>query len=719
MAKATTTLDVTGMHCAACVGRIERFLKKVKGVEDASVNLATNRALVTHDPADTTPESLIGAVEKAGYGAALVREQTASPQPSAPTRDLILAAILAAPTLVLSMALMHPPAWLDWALAVASAMVVFGFGRSFFMGAGKALLHGGGATMDTLIALGSSAAYLYSLTELIFSPHPQLYFDTASTIITLILMGRWLEGRARRRASDALRSLAELTPKIARQVYPDGTEKDVSVERLRAGDLLRVRPGEKIAVNGVVVSGASAIDESLVTGESLPIEKSSGDSVIGGTLNTNGALIYRATATGSGTVLAHMARLVDEAQASKAPVQKLADTISAIFVPTVLAIALLSFLGWLFLGHASVGIALARAVAVLVIACPCALGLATPTAIMVGTGRGASMGILIKNGEALTRAEAITRVVFDKTGTLTEGKPRVTDIVSLIASRDEILKLAAAAEQGSEHALGQAIVARAGSEGLLGAAKADAFASTPGGGVRAQVEGRRVLVGAGEYLQSEGIAVDEAAREAVDKLEREGKMAILVAEGSEVAGVIGVADTLRPGAREAIARLSRMGLAVSLLTGDSARVAEAIAKQAQIEDARANVRPDQKAKAMQEWQSIEGQRVAMVGDGVNDAPALAQADLGIAMGLATDVAMEAADIALLRSDLAGVADAIQLSRRTMKTIRQNLFWAFAFNLVGIPLAALGLLNPIIAALAMAFSSVTVVSNSLRLKAARL
>jgi len=719
MPKATTNLDITGMHCAACVTRIERSLKKIEGVEEASVNLATNRARVTHGLGQARAQALIGAVEKAGYGASVAQERVSQPAEGASATDLILAAILTAPVLVLSMAVMQPPAWIDWAFAVASGVVVFVLGRSFFTGAIKALIHGGGATMDTLIAIGSSAAYFYSLAELIRATHPQVYFDTAATIVTLILMGRWLEGRARRRASDAVRRLAELSPKIARQVLSDGSERDVAVENLRPGDLLRARPGEKIAVDGVVVSGASAIDESLITGESLPVEKAEGDPVIGGTLNTSGALIYRATATGADTVLARMARMVEEAQASKAPVQKLADSISAVFVPVVLAIALVSFLGWFFLGHVGLAAALTRAVAVLVIACPCALGLATPTAIMVGSGRGATMGILIKSGEALTRAESLTRVVFDKTGTLTEGRPRVTDVVALEGmSESEVLRLAASAERGSEHALGQAIIERAAGDGLLDAQEAESFASAPGRGVLAQVAGRRVRVGTSAFLADEGVVVSDSARAARERLEGEGKTAMLVGVDLKVAGVIGVADTLRPGAGAAVARLSQMGLCVSLLTGDSQRVGEAIAREVGIADIKAGVRPDQKAQAVREWQEA-GQNVAMVGDGVNDAPALARADLGIAMGRATDVAMEAADIALLRADLAGVAEAILLSRRTMKTIRQNLFWAFAFNMVGIPLAAVGLLNPMIAALAMAFSSVTVVSNSLRLKAARL
>jgi len=726
--------DLQGMHCASCVARIERSLKKVAGVEGAAVNLATNRASVTFDAALASPASLIAAVEKAGYGATPVAD--ARPQEDAVGRDtalreLVGAAVLTLPVLALSMASMGKgrPAWPigeDWAFAALTTVVVFGFGRQFFVGAWNALSHGGAATMDTLVALGASAAYFSSLAALIWSPRPRVYFETAATIVTLILLGRWLEARARRRASDTIRSLAALAPRTARRVREDGAEADVPVEALRPGDILRVRPGEKIAVDGVVTAGASAVDEALLTGESLPVEKAIGDAVIGGTLNTSGALLYRATATGADTALAHMVRLVEEAQGSKAPVQKLADRVSAVFVPAVLGVALLTFLFWFLAAHASVAGALAPAVAVLVIACPCALGLATPTAIMVGVGRGASLGILIKNGEALERAHRVGRVVFDKTGTLTEGRPALTDVVTHGSlGRQELLRLAAAAERGSEHPVGRAIVAGADAEGLAG--EAETFTSLAGAGVRASVEGRDVLVGTAALLREAGVAVPKEAGVAVPKageadlsrLEAEGKTSVLVAVDGALAGLLAVADTVRPGARDAVARLGRLGVAVSLLTGDGARVAGAVAGLVGIQEVEAGVRPDGKAAAIKKWQDGGQAHVAMVGDGVNDAPALAQADLGIAMGRATDAAMAAADITLLRVDLNGVADALLLSRRTMTIIRQNLFWAFAFNVVGIPLAALGLLDPMLAALAMAGSSVSVVSNSLRLRAVRL
>ena len=721
------TLDLQGMHCASCVARIERSLKKVAGVEEAAVNLATNRASVTYDPAQTSLAALIAAVEKAGYGATPVTE-TRPKEAEAPGRDaallnLIGAAVLTLPVLVLSMAGMGMagmgrPAWAEWVFAALTTAVVFGFGRQFFAGAWNALRHGGAATMDTLVALGASAAYFSSLAELIWTPRPQVYFETAATIVTLILLGRWLEARAKRRATDTIQSLIALAPKTARRVAGDGSEQDVPVETLRPGDILRVRPGEKVAVDGVVTGGASAVDEALLTGESLPAEKTVGDTVIGGTLNKSGTLLYRASATGADTTLAHMVRLVEEAQGSKAPVQRLADAVSAVFVPAVLGIALITFLIWFFGLHAGVVGALAPAVAVLVIACPCALGLATPTAIMVGVGRGAALGILIKNGEALERAHTIGRVVFDKTGTLTEGKPALTDVVLHDGlDRRGLLRLAAAAERGSEHPLGRAIVEGADAEGLVG--EAETFTSLAGSGVRASVEGRDVLVGTAALLRESGVVVPEAAEVDMARLEAEGKTSILVAVGGVEAGLLAVADTVRPGAKDAVARLHRMGLSVALLTGDSPRVADAVAAEVGIHEVEAGVRPDGKAVAIKGRQDGGRVRVAMVGDGVNDAPALAQADLGIAMGKATDVAMAAADITLLRADLNGVADAILLSRRTMKIIRQNLFWAFIFNIVGIPLAALGLLNPMLAALAMAGSSVTVVTNSLRLKTAKL
>lgn len=734
------TLDIQGMHCASCVRRIERSLSKVPGVANAAVNLATNRARVIYDPDLATPGLLVAAVEKAGYGAspALPARPADTVQPSrVPANgNLIGAAVLTVPVLVISMLWMHRPIALDWLFAAMTAVVVFGFGREFFAGAWSALRHGGAATMDTLVALGASTAFIFSLEQLIWASRPDVYFETAATIVTLILMGRWLEGRAKRRAAESLGALGALAPRTARLVAA-GAEFDIPVAEVLLGGILRVRPGEKIAVDGVVTEGASQIDESLLTGESVPVAKSAGDKVIGGTLNLSGSLLYRAEAVGADTVLAHIVKMVEDAQGSKAPVQALADSISAIFVPSVLVISLITFLAWHFAAHAAVAVALTHAVAVLVIACPCALGLATPTAIMVGTGRGAMIGILIKSGEALERAHQVARIVFDKTGTLTEGKPRVTDVIPYGGTdRDMLVESAAAAERGSEHGLGQAIVQLATNErdGLVAALASGSEAITPplenlltaskfnaiaGMGISATIADKEVLVGTAALLADVGVPLPDQCAADIARLESEGKTAMLVAIGGECVGLIAVADTLRPSAAQAVARLRAMGLQIALLTGDSPEVAAMIAKQVGIDDIQARIRPDGKAAAIRAWQNGGKESVAMVGDGVNDAPALAQADLGIALSAGTDVANSAADITLLHPDLNGVAESLLLSRRTMRTIRQNLAWAFVFNLIGIPLAAFGLLNPMIAALAMAFSSVAVVTNSLRLKGAGL
>ena len=718
----TCTLDLTGMHCASCVGRVERFLKKVPGVEEAAVNLATNRASVYFDPAQVQTAALVAAVEKAGYGAspaAGIKPAESVGRFDPALVNLIGAAVLTLPVLALSMSgmgRMAEPRGVLWLFAALTALAVFGFGRQFYAGAWNALTRGGGATMDTLVALGASAAYVSSLASLVFARQPQAYFETAGTIVTLILLGRWLEAGAKRRASNSIQSLIALVPKTARLVLDSGEERDIPIELLKPGQTIRTRPGEKVAVDGTVVGGASSIDESLLTGESLPVEKTLGDKVIGGTVNGSGTLLFKAEAVGADTVLSRMVRLVEDAQGSKAPIQRLADKVAAVFVPVVLGIALLTFLVWLLALHASVAGALVPAVAVLVIACPCALGLATPTAIIVGVGRGAALGILIKNGEALERAHKISRVILDKTGTVTAGKPVLTDVVLHNGlDRAGLLRLAAAAERASEHPLAAAILAGAGGD----LAAAEAFSNRPGLGIQATVEGRKVLVGTSALLAQAGIALSPSAAGDLARLEAEGKTAVLVAVGQDESGILAVADTVRPGAKEAVARLHALGLRVLLLTGDSRRVAEAVAAEIGITETKAGVLPEGKAAAVEEWQEHGIMQVAMVGDGVNDAPALASADLGIAMGRASDVALEAADVTLLRSDLGGIADAILLSRRTIKTIRQNLFWAFLFNAIGIPLAAFGLLNPMLAALAMAFSSVAVVTNSLRLKTVRL
>lgn len=741
--EAVCTLQIEGMHCASCVRRIERSLQKVEGVREARVNLATNRAIVVYDPEQTKAEALIHAVERAGYGAQPVSERSAfshqaplMPEKEAaaiPThasasdtgrlRELIAAAVLTAPVLGLSMGMSHRSFALNSLLAVFSAVVVFGFGRELFVGAWRAFRYSHSATMDTLIVVGATAAYAYSLFQLVTSNHPQLYFETAATIVTFILLGRYLEERAKRKAAGAIQALAELSPRTATVVTERG-EQEIPLEQVKPGDVLRVRPGEKIAVDGVVTEGVSAVDESLLTGESLPVEKRPGDKVVGGTLNQSGTLLYRATATGSDTVLAHMMQMVEEAQASKAPVQRLADVVAAVFVPIVFAVALLTFGIRFWALHEGATAALTAAVAVLVIACPCALGLATPTAILVGTGRGALMGILFRNGEALERAQAVRRVVFDKTGTLTEGRPSVTDIFTVkgIDEADtrqrerELLYLAANAERGSEHPLAKSLVTKAGPALLT--AQVTGFSAEAGAGAVAFVDGRLVCVGNRRLMEQRGIALDPTLLNHAEALEAQGKTVVFIGVDGCLLGLVGIADTPRPEAKAAIADLQAMGLEVAMLTGDSEKVARVVAEELGLTEVYAALQPHQKVAIIKRWQAEGRGPIAMVGDGINDAAALVQADIGIAMGKGTDVAKEAADITLLGTNLRNVARALRLSRAVMRVIQQNLFWAFLFNTIGIPLAAFGGLNPMIAALAMAFSSVAVVSNSLRLRTMR-
>ena len=716
----TISLDIQGMHCASCVSRIERSLRKLPGVLGGEVNLATNRAEVDVDPALVTMDLLIQAVEKSGYAATIsaskpIRVEASEQGQNPALNNVIGSALLTLPVFVISMLWSVHPIWIDWILAALATAVVFGYGRQFFSGAWNALSHGGAATMDTLIALGSSAAYFYSLSQIILSRQPQTYFDTSAMIVTLILTGRWLEARARSRASNAIQELLALAPESARLVGHDGKERDVLISSVVKGNLLRVRPGERVATDGIVVDGSSKVDESMLTGESQMISKRSGDAVIGGTMNSTGSFIYRATAVGADTVLSRMVSLVEKAQGSKAPVQRLADTISGIFVPCVLVIALITLVGWMGVYHATLSVSLSHAVSVLVIACPCALGLATPTAIMVGTGRGASLGILIKNGESLERAESIQCVAFDKTGTLTEGRPGVSDVIPYGGiPKAKLLSFASAAEKGSEHPTGRAII-RAADEANVAEIESWCFDALPGKGVMTIVQGERVLIGTRALLKEYEVTVPDILSVQASHLEVHGKSVVYVAIGTEPAGILGLTDRIRSGAKDAVARLMDMGLDVVMLTGDSPQVTVAVSKEIGIVEATAEVKPEEKVQEIKDRQLAGKRAVAMVGVGINDGPALAQADLGFAMGHGTSVAMEAADITLLRSDLNGVADAILLARKTMSIIRQNLFWAFIFNAVGIPLAALGMLNPMIAALAMALSSVTVVSNSLRLK----
>jgi Cu+-exporting ATPase len=751
------SFPVEGMTCASCVNRITRYLTRVEGVEDATVNLAAESATVRYDPARVGIEDLAAAVEAAGYvarpGRAATADQEADVVEAAEARSerdaaavahlaslrmrLAVATLLTVPLLG-GLARMTIAPWLPAILtdplvqlALATPVQLWA-GRSFYVGAWAALRHRT-ADMDTLIAVGTSAAYLYSVAAIVFPGFFEaaglagdegvpLYFDTSATIITLILLGRFLEARARLHTSDAIRRLVSLAPRTARVIRGD-VELDVPIAEVRVGDLLRVRPGASIAVDGVVVDGASGIDESMITGESLPVSKREDDLVIGGTINTTGTLTFRATRVGADTVLARIVRLVTDAQGSRAPIQRLADVVTGRFVPAVLALAALTFVAWLVLGPApAFELALLNTVAVLIIACPCALGLATPTSIMVGTGKGAEAGVLFRNAEALERLGSVRVVVLDKTGTLTEGKPRVTDIIRAPEAPDEdaLLALAAAAERVSEHPLGAAIVGEATGRRSLSLSEATAFEATPGGGIEATVDGVRVLVGRAGFLGSRGIDVAPLLAD-VDRLAADGRTPVLVALDGRAAAVIAIADTPKPGSAEAVAELHRLGLRVVMLTGDDQRTADAIGRAVGIDRVLADVRPDGKAGVVRDLQA-EGSAVAMVGDGVNDAPALASAEVGVAMGTGTDVAMETAGVTLMSGDLRGLVTAIALSRATMRNIRQNLFWAFAYNVVLIPVA-MGvlypftgtLLDPILAAAAMALSSVTVVSNALRLR----
>ncbi|MDD8017161.1 MAG: heavy metal translocating P-type ATPase [Bacteroidota bacterium] len=731
----TLTLPVEGMTCASCVARVEKALHKIDGVKSAVVNLGSEKATIKIDPSKADTQKLAAAVEEAGYKLILPQTDnfTKTSETSAPSgsysklkKEFIVSIVFALPIMMVSMVSMthwfmrFSPMSMDEVnkvLLIATTVVMVVSGKRFFSIAWKLLRHFD-ADMNTLVAVGTGVAYTYSAIVVLFpnwvsssDGMPHVYFDTAATIIALILLGKTLEARAKQHASDAMRKLMSIQPKTAR-VKRGESFIDLFIDDVTVGDIVLVRPGEKISVDGIITKGDTAIDESMMTGESIPVTKMIGDKVIGGTINTTGSLEFRATAVGKDTMLSQIIRMVEEAQGSKAPIQSLADKIAAIFVPVVLSISVVTFLVWIFLGVAFSS-AMINAIAVLIIACPCALGLATPTAIIVGTGKGASLGVLIKNAESLERAGSVDVVVFDKTGTLTEGKPSVVALKSYNQFDVEtIIRLAASVEHNSEHPLSKAIVDYAQNKSFS-LDDVTAFLSNPGFGVNGKVQGKNIAIGNASFLRES--LINTTAGEADSQLfESEGKTVVFVAIDKKLACIIAISDTIRQTSREAVERLKKTGVDVMLLTGDNEKTANAIAKEIGITNVVANVFPQNKLEQIKKLQA-EGKIVAMVGDGVNDAPALAQADLSIAMGSGTDVALETADIAIMKHDLRSVARSIQLSKSTLRTIKQNLFWAFIYNIIGIPLAAFGLLNPIFAAGAMAFSSVSVVSNSLRLK----
>jgi Cu+-exporting ATPase len=719
------TLKVSGMHCVNCSANITKSLKNTPGVSSVNVSFASGKALIEYDEKKTDTAAIIGVIKGLGFTAQVStekdrsREELENKEELAKMKSMLLFSIaLALPALVIGMFYMQEIRYAEYILFLLATPIQFIAGASFYKGAWGALKNRT-SNMDTLVALGTSAAYFYSVAILLTAPMKDLYFETSAVLITLVLLGKYLEATARGKTSQAITKLMDLAPKTA-TVIRNGVESKVPVDEVIVGDIIKVKPGESIPVDGVILEGASSVDESMISGESLPVEKSAGSNVIGSTINKHGTFSFRASKVGSDTVLAQIIRLVEDAQGSKAPVQRFADNVSAYFVPAVVLIAVASFVVWFFVFQKPFDFSLMVAVSVLVISCPCALGLATPTAVIVGIGKGAGNGILIKSGEALETAQKVTAVVFDKTGTLTLGKPKVTDVTALDGRSEEyVLGYAASIEHSSEHPLAGAIVEHV-KQRKIKLTQVTDFMAIPGLGVSGKVGNEKVLLGNRSLLEKEKIDLSNL-EERISALEKEGKTVMLLSIGRKPAGIIAVADILKESSKKAVAELKDLGIEVYMITGDNRRTGEAIAKTVGIENVFSEVLPEDKAKHIKTLQK-DGKIVAMVGDGINDAPALAQSDVGIAMSSGTDVAIESGGIVLMKNDPQGVVKAIRLSRQTMAKIKQNMFWALIYNALGIPVAAgvlypyTGwLLSPIIAGGAMAFSSVSVVTNSLTLR----
>lgn len=728
------TLQVSGMHCASCAIIIDKNLRKKEGVTNSNVNFSTSKATIEFDDTKVKEDDLISAVKSAGYGASVLTDgMNAEKQSKMQQEELntikntfFLSLAFALPLVILGMVLMplgFEIPYLEFILFALSTPVQFIVGKQFYIGAWNALKNKTGS-MDTLIAVGTTAAYVMSVYNILFNPMAGQYFEVSAILITLVILGKWLEAIAKNKTSDAIKKLMNLAPKTA-IVIKNGNEVEVPVDSIVLGDIILVKPGERIAIDGAIIEGYSSVDESMITGESMPIEKKIGDSVTGGTINKNGTFKFKATRIGENTTLAHIIKLIDDAQGRKAPIQRYADTISGIFVPIVILIAIATFLTWYYVFGMGISFSLLTSIAVLVIACPCALGLATPTSIMVGTGMGAKNGILIKGGDALETAHQLKYVIFDKTGTITKGVPEVTNIIQIgKLSENKILEIAASLEKSSEHPLADAIVEKA-KQGKIKLSEIKNFKAIPGHGIQAEINRKKYFLGNTKLMAKEGINIANAKAQ-MELMETEGKTVMLLSDSKQLIGMVAAADAIKETSKEAVIALEKLKIEVYMITGDNERTAKAIAAQAGIKNIFASVLPEDKANYVKKLQENGKYKVAMVGDGINDAPALAIADIGIAMGSGTDVAMETGNIVLMQNNLEDVAKAIKLSRMTINKIKQNMFWALFYNVIGIPIAAgvlyypFGLLlSPIIAGGAMALSSVSVVTNSLLLKGKKL